>query len=61
MPSDAELILNRAAVLVALTDSGEFRSKNIPPEWAGEHRNVIWSVALDGTIEAWWEDGGEFD
>ncbi|KIO22338.1 hypothetical protein M407DRAFT_119134 [Tulasnella calospora MUT 4182] len=47
----------RRAGLVPLDESGEFHCKSTPPGWAGPHRSIIWSIALDGTIQAWWDEG----
>lgn len=49
----------RPAGLVAVNESGKFHCKDTREEWAGPHRSIIWSIAMDGTIPAWWEEGGK--
>lgn len=49
------------ARLVALNESGIFLDASTSPTLIGPHRADIWSVAMDGTIQAWWEEDGEFD
>lgn len=47
----------KPAGLVAINESGKFHCKDTREEWAGPHRSIIWSVAMDGTIQAWWQEG----
>ncbi|KIO16753.1 hypothetical protein M407DRAFT_33595 [Tulasnella calospora MUT 4182] len=47
----------KAAAIVTLNDFGAFHCNYELPKWVGPHRGDIWSVSMDGTIQAWWEDG----
>lgn len=49
----------RSAGTVALNEFGEYHSQRTPRIWVGPHRASVWSVGMDGTIQAWWEESGE--
>lgn len=46
----------RSAGTVALNEFGEYHSQRTPRIWVGPHRASVWSVGMDGTIQAWWEE-----